>query len=128
MTKRLPTNVGIGLFDGRKGLHLEHVAADIVKAIIKSVQEGIHSILLNQLIVLLNIRTALHWVGLAEVYFTPDTLQFGVKFLRRTAGLSQASNTSPKFVDLGSIAAVEIGSSNGIPNRFGSGKSDEIAD
>jgi hypothetical protein len=70
---------------------------------------------------------ALHRIWAAEINFTPKALKLGVVFLQGAVGLSQPSDMSPEFIDLGGITAIKIGRCNGIPDRFGSGKSDEIA-
>jgi hypothetical protein len=74
-----------------------------------------------------DIGSALHRIWAAEVNFTPKALKVGVVFLQGAPGLSQPSDASLEFIDLGGITAVKIGCSNGIPDRFGCGKSDEIA-
>jgi hypothetical protein len=73
-----------------------------------------------------DIGGALHRIWAAEVNFTPKALKIGVVFLQGAAGLSQLSDASPEFIDLGGITSVKIGRCNGIPDRFGRGKSDEI--
>lgn len=73
LSKCLTINMGICLFDGREMLHLEHITADVVKTIIKSIQESIHTIILNQLIELLNISSACPWIRSSKVSFMSQT-------------------------------------------------------
>jgi hypothetical protein len=75
----------------------------------------------------LDVGGALHQIWLAEVNLMPEALKLGVVFLQGAAGLSQPSDASSEFIGLGGITTVKIGRYNGMPDRFGGGKSDEIA-
>jgi hypothetical protein len=128
LPESLPANVSVGLLHGGEGPHLEHITPDVVEPVINPVEEGVNSVLLEQGVVVVDVGWALHRIRPSEVNLGPETLQIGVEFLKRTADLFQASNTSLEFIDLRGITPIKKRCSNSIPNCFRSGKSDEISD
>jgi hypothetical protein len=128
LPESLPANVSVGLLHGGEGPHLEHITPDVVEPVINPVEEGVNSVLLEQGVVVVDVGWALHRIRPSEVNLGPETLQIGVEFLKRTADLFQASNTSLEFIDLRGITPIKKRCSNSIPNCFSSGKSDEISD
>lgn len=120
-------NVSVGLLDGEEGRHLEHITPDVVELVVNPVKESVDLVLLEQGVVVVDVGWALHRIRLPEVNLVPETLQIGVEFLKGTASLFQASNTSLEFIDLKGITPIKKCCSNSIPNCFSSGKSDEIS-
>jgi hypothetical protein len=102
------------LLDGGEGLDLEHIASNVVKPVINPVEEGVDAILLEQGVVVVDVSGAFNRVRPPEIDFSPESLQIGVEFLKGVVDLSQASNTSPEFVDLRGITAIKVCRSNGI--------------
>ena len=128
LVKGLPTNMSIRLLHGGKRVQLQHVAANIVQFVVKTIQEDINPIFLEKIIISLNISRALHRIWTTKVDLTPETLQAGVVFFQGATCFVEMRYTALEIIDLGGITTIKIGGSSRVPNLFGCGKANEIAD
>jgi len=74
--------MAVGLLDGREGLHLKHIALDVVQPVVNPIKEGVDAVLLEKGVVVVDVGGALHQIQLPEFDLAPQTLQIGVKLLK----------------------------------------------